>query len=164
MVSPGLQADSPEWQTHVSLTSSLLSSCLALCRCLVEKGDVAFVKDQTVMQNTEGTFTCSSVPTNWVCWAHLCSGCLCGCVMDSVRLQSSASQPVCSVKTEVFIGVSRIVRTMRFWWFWILFQEPSHRCRHCLSPKYLKSTFPKNEDILLLTYNVITKIRKFRQT
>lgn len=124
--------------THMSLTSSLLSPCLALGRCLVEKGDVAFVKDQTVMQNTAGICTCSSVPTNWGCWAHLCSGCICGRVRDSVRIQSSDSQPVCSVKREVFTWVGRTVRAVRFW---ILSQEPSHRCKHCLSPKYSRPHF-----------------------
>ena len=55
------------------------------------------------------------------------------------RLQSSDSQPVCSVNREVFIWVGRRVGTVKFWWSWTLSQEPSHGCRHCLSLKYFSA-------------------------
>lgn len=53
--------------TDVSLTSFLLSPCLVLHRCLVEKGDVAFVKDQTVKENTGG-MCITFVPINQGRW------------------------------------------------------------------------------------------------
>ena len=63
--------------TDVALTSFLLSPCLGLHRCLVERGDVAFVKDQTVIQNTDGMCT-TLWPHKSGSLAPLCSGYLCG--------------------------------------------------------------------------------------
>lgn len=51
----------PVNNTCVNLISSTLSPHLDLCRCLVERGDVAFVKHLTVPENTGGMCTCSSV-------------------------------------------------------------------------------------------------------
>lgn len=89
--------------THVNLASCLLSfPYLELSRCLVEKGDVAFVKDQTVLENTNGMcahsllFPTEARPLGFAevqGWLHRSN-------TDTVRLQSANSQLVCSVERE----------------------------------------------------------------
>lgn len=65
------------------------------------------MKEETIAQNTDGMYACSSVPLHRDCWVPLCSGCLGESVMDSIRLQSSDSQPFCSVERGFHLGKER---------------------------------------------------------